>query len=69
MTNWSYLVARQSLWDVCGGDSSFMPQWSYCLTAGRKQVVVTLGYDALFLLDVYVGTIKCIMIENFGAVT
>ena len=33
MTNWSYLVARKSLWDVYGGDVSFVLHWSHCVTA------------------------------------
>lgn len=36
VTNWSYLVATESLRYVYGGDSSFVLQWLHCVTAGTN---------------------------------
>ena len=36
VTSWSYLVARESLWEVYRGDSYFGLQWLYCVTAGTN---------------------------------
>lgn len=36
VTNWSYLVATESLRYVYGGDSSFLLQWLHCVTAGTN---------------------------------
>lgn len=62
VTNWSYLVARKSQWDVYGGDISFVLQWSYCLTAGSNSQLVV--WAQMFIPVKYVPVMFSIQVRR-----